>query len=74
MGTPDLCDNDLGIIEDLPDVMGSTAASLFVEASGAGRAKETALLTQETVDEAVGRTVVYQPPGTWQPTPTRAVA
>ena len=54
--------------------MGSTAASLFVEASGAGRAKETVLLTQETVDESVGRTVVYQPPGTGQPTLNRAVA
>ena len=63
MGTPDLCDNDLGIVEDLPDVMGSTAASLFVEAYG-GRANETVLLTQETVDEAVGRTVDYRPPGT----------
>lgn len=64
MGTPDLCDNGLGIIEDLPDVMAATAASHFAEASGAGRAKATVLLTPQTVDEAVGRTVDYQPPGT----------
>ena len=74
MGTPDLCVNDLSINEDLPDVMPATRASVFVEASSTSSMKATVLLTPETVDEVVGRTVDYQRPGTWQPTPTRAVA
>lgn len=56
-------DNDLYIIADLPDNAAATAASLVVGASGAGSIKTTVLMTPETVDEAVGRTVNYQPPG-----------
>ena len=56
-------DNDLYIIADLPDNAAATATSLVVGASGAGSIKTTVLMTPETVDEAVGRTVNYQPPG-----------
>ena len=56
-------DNDLYIIADLPDDAAATAASLTIGASGAGSVKTTVLLTPETVDEAVGRTIDYSPPG-----------
>ena len=56
-------DSDVYVIADLPDEAAATAASLSVGASGAGSVKTTVLLTPETVDEAVGRTVDYQPPG-----------
>ena len=57
-------ESDVYVIADLPDEAAATAASLSVGASGAGSVKTTVLLTPETVDEAVGRTVDYQPPGT----------
>ena len=56
-------DNDLYVIADLPDHAAATAASLTVGASGAGSVKTTVLMAPETIDEAVGRTVDYQPPG-----------
>ncbi len=56
-------DSDIYVIADLPDEAAATAASLVVGASGAGNVKSTVLITPETVDEAVGRTVDYRPPG-----------
>ena len=57
-------ESDIYVIADLPDEAAATAASLVVGASGAGSVKTTVLITPETVDEAVGRTVDYRPPGT----------
>ena len=57
-------DSDVHAIADLPDEAAATAISLVVTANGAVSIKTTALLTPETVDEAVGRTVDCQTPGT----------
>ena len=57
-------DNDLYMIGDLPDDEAATAASLTVGASGAGSIKTTVLMTPESIDDAVGRTVAFRPPGT----------
>ena len=57
-------DGDLYVIADFPDEAAATAASLVVGASGGVSVKTTVLVTPETVDEAVGRTVDYQPPET----------
>ena len=56
-------DSDIYVIADLLDEAAATAASLVVGASGAGSVKTTVLIAPETVDEAVGRTVDYRPPG-----------
>ena len=56
-------DNDLYMIVDLPDDAAATAASLTVGASGAGSIKTTVLMTPESIDDAVGRTVAFRPPG-----------
>ena len=56
-------DNDLYIIADLPDDEAATVLSLTVGASGAGSIKTTVLMSPESIDEAVARTVDYQPPG-----------
>ena len=56
-------DNDLYMIVDLPDDKAATAASLTVGASGAGSIKTTVLMTPESIDDAVGRTVAFRPPG-----------
>lgn len=55
-------DNDLYVIAELPDDTAATAASLTVGATGMGSVKTTVLMAPETVDEAIGRTVDYQPP------------
>ncbi len=57
-------ESDVYVIADLPDEAAAIATSLVVGASGAGSVKTTVLITPETVDEAVGRTVDYRPPGT----------
>ncbi len=57
-------DDDLYIIVDLPDDAAAASASLVVGASGAVTLKTTVLVTPETIDEAVKRTVDYRPPGT----------
>ena len=56
-------DSDVYIIAELPDDAAATAASLTIGASGAGSIRTTVLLDPATVDEAVGRTVDYQLPG-----------
>ena len=55
-------DCDIYVIADLPDDATATAASLVVGASGAGSVKTTVLIPPETVDEATGKVVNYQPP------------
>lgn len=56
-------DCDLYLIADLPDEAAATALSLNIAAAGALTVSVTVLLTPETVDEAVGRSVPYRLPG-----------
>ena len=53
---------DAFVIADLPDHVSAAAISLAVTATGAARTKTTALLTPEEVDQAVKKTVKYEPP------------
>ena len=57
-----LGEHDAFVIADLPDHVSAAAISLAVTATGAARTKTTALLTPEEVDEAVKKTVKYEPP------------
>jgi len=57
-----LGEHDVFVIADLPDYVSAAAISLAVTAAGAARTKTTALLTPEEVDEAVKKTVKYEPP------------
>ncbi|MCY4573207.1 MAG: GYD domain-containing protein [Gemmatimonadetes bacterium] len=54
---------DLYLIADLPDEAAATALSLNIAAAGALTVSVTVLLTPETVDEAVGKSVPYRLPG-----------
>ena len=56
-------DYDVIIIADLPDDASATAVSLGVGATGSVSLKTRVLITPETVDEAVKKTVDYTPPG-----------
>ena len=56
-------DNDFYVIVDMPDNVSTTAASLFVNVSGAVNIKTVVLLTPEEVDEAIKKSVDYRPPG-----------
>ena len=57
-------DEDIYVIADLPDDASATAVSIAVGAAGTtGGLKTTVLVTPETVDEAVKKTVNYRPPG-----------
>lgn len=55
--------NDLYIIADLPDDATATAVSLNIGAAGALSVSITVLVTPETVDEAVAKSVAYRAPG-----------
>ena len=57
-----LGEHDAFVIADLPDHVSAAAISLAVTATGAARTKTTALLTPEEVDQAVKKTVRYEPP------------
>lgn len=56
-------DSDLYVIADLPDDASAAAASVAVGASGTASIKTTVLVTPETIDEAVKKTIGYPPPG-----------
>lgn len=56
-------EDDVVIIIDGPDHLGTAAAMLAVSASGSFNGRTTVLLTPEEIDEAVKRTVVYTAPG-----------
>ncbi|MDE2796661.1 MAG: GYD domain-containing protein [Gemmatimonadota bacterium] len=56
-------DCDLYLIADLPDEAAATALSLNIAAAGALTVSVTVLITPETVDEAVGKSVPYRLPG-----------
>ena len=55
---------DLYITADLPDDATATAVSLNIGAAGALNVGITVLVSPETVDEAIGKSVTYRPPGT----------
>jgi uncharacterized protein with GYD domain len=57
-----LGEHDAFVIADLSDHVSAAAISLAVTATGAARTKTTALLTPEEVDQAVKKTVKYEPP------------
>lgn len=54
---------DLFIIADLPDDATAAAVSLNIGAAGALNSSVTVLVTPETVDEAVAKSVPYRAPG-----------
>lgn len=56
-------DDDLLLIAELPDDEAATAFSLFISAAGALTVSCTVLLTPETVDAAVNKSVAYRKPG-----------
>ena len=56
-------DCDLYLIADLPNEAAATALSLNIAAAGALTVQTTVLLTAETIDEAVRRSVQYRLPG-----------
>ena len=55
--------SDLYITADLPDDATATAVSLNIGAAGALSASITVLVSPETVDEAVSKSVSYRAPG-----------
>ena len=58
-----LGEDDAYVIVDLPDHITAAALSIAVSAAGLARTKTTALLTVEEVDQALGKSVNYRPPG-----------
>ena len=56
-------EDDLLLIADLPDEEAAAAFSMFVSAAGALTVNCTVLMTPETIDRAVSRSVSYRAPG-----------
>ena len=54
---------DLYIIAELPDAAAAAAVSMAIGAAGALDIGVTVLITPETVDEAVAKSVPYRAPG-----------
>ena len=54
---------DLYMIADLPDDASAAAVSLAISSVGAINVTITVLLTPETVDEAIAKSVPYRSPG-----------
>ena len=54
---------DLYIIADLPDDATAAAVSMVIGNAGALDISVTVLVTPETIDEAIGKSVPYRPPG-----------
>jgi uncharacterized protein with GYD domain len=57
-------DTDVFAIVEAPDDEAAAAASIAINGSGAVSSRTIKLLTVEQIDEALRRTVNYQPPGT----------
>lgn len=57
-------DTDVFAIADVPDDEAAAAVSIAINGSGAASTRTIKLLTVEQIDEALQRTVNYQPPGT----------
>jgi uncharacterized protein with GYD domain len=56
-------DTDVFAIADVPDDEAAAAIAITINSSGAVSTHTTKLLTVEQIDEALRRTVNYQPPG-----------
>ncbi len=56
-------DDDLILIAEIPDEATATAIALNVAAAGALEVSTTVLISPETIDEAVGKSVTYRLPG-----------
>ena len=56
-------DTDVFAIVEAPDDEAVTAVAIAINSSGATTIRTTKLLTVEQVDEAIGRSVKYQAPG-----------
>jgi uncharacterized protein with GYD domain len=55
--------DDAIIIADLPDNAAAAALALTVAATGFVTSRMTVLLTAEEIDDGVGRSVSFTPPG-----------
>jgi uncharacterized protein with GYD domain len=56
-------DDDLILIAEVPDEATATAISLNIGAAGALKVSTTVLISPETIDEAVKKSVPYRLPG-----------
>ena len=56
-------DTDVFAIAEVPDDEAAAAVAIAINSSGAVNIRTTKLLTVEQVDEALRRSVNYQPPG-----------
>lgn len=56
-------DTDAYVTAELPDDESAAAVALTVSASGAVRARTVKLLEAAQIDDALGRSVTYRPPG-----------
>lgn len=54
---------DVFCIADLPSNVDASALSLLITAAGGAKIKTTVLLTPEELDQAVGKSLDYRPPG-----------
>jgi uncharacterized protein with GYD domain len=54
---------DVFVIAELPDNVAAAALALAVSAGGGATANTVVLLTPAEIDQAVGKTVGYTPPG-----------
>lgn len=57
-------ETDLYIIAELPDAAAATAIGLAIARAGVLEITTTVLITPETIDAAVERSVTYRTPGT----------
>ena len=58
-----LGDDDLILIAEIPDEATAASIALNIAAAGALEVSTTVLLSPETIDEAVGKSVTYRLPG-----------
>jgi uncharacterized protein with GYD domain len=56
-------ETDLYVVVNLPDDEAAAGIALSVGAAGGATVETVKLLTPEQVDEAIGRTIAYRPPG-----------
>lgn len=56
-------ETDAYVITDMPDAVSAAAASLAVNAGGGATTRTVALITATEIDAAVGKNVLYRPPG-----------
>jgi uncharacterized protein with GYD domain len=56
-------DTDVFAIAEVPDDEAAAAAAIAINSSGAVGVRTTKLMTADQIDDALRRTVDYQPPG-----------